>query len=245
MPKSRKNTQNIVILVGVALLTFVLGYFARDLTGTSTSFNFSGAAGAAASGQSCDTSSLLGSDPMGLTLGDPLNFRMGPGLDYSIVTTLEYCTSAKLMGRTGDEEWLLIGLPNNLEGWVHASYIMSNVDLTDLAVSTGFGGENTAPSGGGSGSPDFSVVIQYKQAAVFISGMPANGPVVATLGPSAGSSKSLAVASGYADANGNITLTFNMPDKWSDGTNLQSGTMSLIVSSGSIVLNGWIEYYVY
>ncbi|MEN8243094.1 MAG: SH3 domain-containing protein [Chloroflexota bacterium] len=244
MPTSRKKTQNIAILVGVAVLTFALGYLARDLIGTGGEFNFSGAAGMAASGQACDTSSMQSSDPTGITLGDPLNFRFGPGLDYSIVTALDYCTSAKLIGRNTDESWLLIQLPGNMEGWVYSEYVMSNVDLTDLKVATGFGGENTVPSGP-TGKPDFSAVIQYNQAAVFITGMPANGAVFATLGPSAGSAKSLQVASGYADAQGTITLIFPMPATWSDGSKVESGTMSLIISSGDVVLNGWITYYLY
>ena len=114
------------------MLTFVLGYVASDLIGSGSEFNFSGAAGMAASGQACDTSSMQGSEPTGITLGDPLNFRFGPGLDYSIVTALEFCTSAKLVGRTADESWLLIQLPGNMEGWVYSEYVMSNVDLTDL-----------------------------------------------------------------------------------------------------------------
>lgn len=245
MATSRKKTQNIIIIVSVALLTFVLGYFTRDMVGGgSTDVNFSGAAAMAASGQACDTSSMQTSDPIGITLGDPLNFRFGPGLDYAIVTTLDFCTSAKLTGRTANEDWLLIELPGNMEGWVYSEYVMSNIDLTDLKVSTGFGGENTVPSGA-TGKLDFSAVIQYNQAAVFITGMPANGPVNATLGPSAGSAKSLAVASGYADANGTITLIFPMPTAWADGSKVESGTMSLIISSGDVVLNGWITYYLY
>jgi hypothetical protein len=242
MLTSRKKYQNIAIIVGIAVLTFLLGYIARDLFGSTSYFNFSGAAGMAASGQACDTSSMQGSDPTGITLGDPLNFRIGPGLDYSIVTTLDYCTSAKLIGRTTDESWLLIQLPGNMEGWVFSEYVMSNIDLTDLKVTTGFGGENTVPSGT-TGKLDFSAVIQYNQAAVFVTGMPANGPVVATLGPSQGSAKSLQVASGYADSQGTITLIFPMPSTWADGSKVESGTMSLIISSGDIVLNGWITYY--
>ena len=244
MFNSRKKYQNIIILVGLALITFVLGYVARDLFGTASSLSFSGAAGAAASGQACDTSILSGTEPAGVVLADPLNFRIGPGLDYSIITVLDYCTPISLIGRTEDAAWLLVQLPGNLEGWVYSYYILSNVDLVDLDISTGYGGEDTVPSSG-TGKPDFSVVIQNNQAAVFVTGMPANGAVVATLGPTQGSPKSLAVASGYADANGSITLTFTMPSTWSDGSKLESGTMSLIVSSGDVVLNGWLTYYTY
>jgi hypothetical protein len=240
MFRSRKKYQNIIIILSVALVAFLLGYLSRNSFGAS-GFSLSGAAGAAAQQQICDSTPLNNPDPTGIVLADPLNFRIGPGLNYAIVTVLEYCTPVSLLGRTGDSAWLLVKLEGNLEGWVYSYYIFPNMDISDLEVATGYGGPNESPDS--SGKPGVSVVIQYNQAVAFVTGMPANEQLVAILAPSTGSGKSLTVASGWTDAQGNATLIFDMPATWADGSNVTSGSMTLTIFVDDVTLTGWITYY--
>ena len=240
MQKSFKKYQNVISIIGVALVAFFLGFFSGNSSGAS-GFNLSGAAGAAAR-EYCDTNPLSNTDPTGLVLADPLNFRIGPGIDYDIISVLEYCTPVSLLGRNDDSSWLLVRLEGNVEGWVYSYYILSNMDINDLDVVTGYGGPNQPAS---PAKRDVTVVIQYGQAAAFVTGVPANEQIVAILAPSQGSGKGLTVASGWTDSQGNATLVFQMPATWADGSTVKSGSMTLTIIVGDVTLTAWLTYYTY
>ena len=233
------------LVIVIILLAFLLGLFGRDLLSVSGG-GLSGAAGALANQVACDTSSLSGKDPSGIVLADPLNLRTGPGLNYQVITMLDICTPVSLLGRTSDYTWIEVNLPGNIGGWVFAGYksfpyIQTNVNISDLKVSTGFGGPVAdAPVIGKAG---VSVIIQGNQAVAFASGMPANTLISAMLNPSIGSGMGLAVASGKTDAQGNITLTFSMPTTWSDGSAILSGAMTLTLTGKGETAIAYITYY--
>lgn len=241
MFSSRKKIQNIVILVGVAFVAFVLGLLSGGLLDTSDAV-LVGTAGLMDEDQACDTSVLNSSDPLGIVLADPLNFRIGPGLYYEITTTLGFCTSVSLEGRNADASWLLVKLEDsNLEGWVYSYYIQGNLDFDDLELKTGYGGPNTS---GSTGEKSINVVIQYGNAAAFVTGMPANTETYAVLNPNSGyGPKSLAVASGYSDGDGNVTITFTMPTNWANGTKIESGKMTLTVTTGDVTQTAYLTFY--
>ena len=236
-----KKHQNIVVITGIAIIAFLLGMISGNLLDISGA-NFSGGAGLAESPGNCDTTRIRGQEPTGVVLADPLNFRLGPGLEHNIISVLDFCTTVSLVGRSSDSTWLQVQAPGNLEGWVFSSYIQANVNLDDLEVTTGFGGPETTTAGG-SDFPQVSVVIQLDQAVALVSGMPANTDTVAVLKPLSGSGKNITVATGKTDANGNITLSFEMPAKWADGTKLESGSMKLDITAGGDTLTAWLTYY--
>lgn len=240
MLKFLNKYQNTLFVIFVALVAFLIGSLRVTLFGSGLS-GLSGAAGAMANEAACDTSILSGADPAGIVLADPLNMRVGPGLGNHVVTLLDFCTPVSLVGRNSDATWLQVQLPGNVDGWVFAYYIQANVNLNSLEDTTGFGGEYTAPSSGGQAY--VSVIIQTNYAAAFVTGMPANEQVSAILSPTEGAGKSVVVSGGWTDADGNITLTFIMPEFWADGSPLKSGTMHLTILSDSTTLNSWITYY--
>jgi hypothetical protein len=237
---SPKKNLNLFILIGVAVVAFLIGFYGKSLFSGAGS-GLSGAAGALSDQGICDTSVLLNEDPTGIVLADPLNLRVGPGLGYDVITMLDICTPVNLVGRSGDYAWLEVALPGNVGGWVFSGYIQANVSLGDLEDTTGFGGPSSdiSPSSG----MNVSVVIQVDQAAAFVNGMPADEDITAVLSPSDNSANGVVVASGHTDAQGNVTLTFTMPSNWADGSALKSGTMTLTLTAGGETLTAWITYY--
>jgi len=239
-----KKNMNIFLFIGIILAAFFLGLFGNSLF-SETGGSLSAAAGALANQVACNTSSLSSANPRGIILADPLNLRTGPGLGYGVITTLEICTQVNLDGRNSDASWIQVSLPGNVGGWVFAGYeafpyLQANVKLSDLKVTTASGGP--LPSNPSS-SANVSVIIQNNYVAAFVVGMPANTLVSATLSPSSGSGKSLAVTSGNTDAGGNVTLTFPMPTKWADDSAITSGTMTLTLSGGGKSMTAYITYY--
>jgi len=246
MLKTLKKNNRTILFIAIVLIAFILGLFGNSLL-TETSGSLSGAAGALADQAACNLSSLSSTNPRGVVLADPLNLRTGPGLNYAVIATLDICTLVNLDGRNSDSTWIQVGLPGNLGGWVFTGYkdfpyLKTNVALSTLDITTAAGGPLT--SSPNTGSSNVSVIIQGNYAAAFISGMPANTIINATLTSSDGS-KSLAVASGQSDSQGNLTLTFPMPTKWADGTAVKSGTMTLTLTGGGKTLTATITYYTY
>jgi uncharacterized protein YraI len=239
-----KKNKNAFLIIGVALVAFLLGLFSQSLF-SETGGNLGGAAGAMSEQAACDTSVLSSSDPTGIVLADPLlNMRAGPGLNYRVLTMLEICTPVSLKGRSSNNAWLEIRLSEDVGGWVFAGYIQANVNISNLKVTQASGGPTTNTSSGSSGGQGYiSTVIQGNQATAYVTGMPANTQATATLSPSTGSGKSLAVASGQTNSGGNITLTFAMPSKWADGSAVKSGSMTLTVAGGGSTMTAWITYY--
>jgi len=246
MRTNLKKNNKTFLFIGIVLAAFLLGLFGNSLLAETTG-SLSGAAGALANQAACDISSLSSTNPTGIVLADPLNLRTGPGLNYAVIATLDICTPISLDGRNSDSTWIQVSLPGNLGGWIFTGYkdfpyIKANVAISTLDVTTAAGGPS--PSGANTGSGSVSVIIQGGQVAAFISGMPANTLVNATLTSSDGS-KNLAVASGKTDAGGNLTLTFPMPTKWADGTAVKSGTMTLTLTGGGTTMTATVTYYTY
>ena len=247
MLKALKKNNKTLLSIGIVLVAFLLGLFGNSLFAETTG-SLSGAAGALANQAACNISSLSSADPRGVVLADPLNLRTGPGLNYAVITTLDICTIVNLDGRSNDSTWIQVSLPGNLGGWIFTGYkdfpyIKANIALSTLDVTTASGGPLPS-AGANTGSGSVSVIIQGGQVAAFVSGMPANTIVSATLTSTDGS-KSLAVASGQSDAGGNITLTFPMPTKWADGTAVTSGTMTMTLTGGGTTMTATVTYYTY
>ncbi|MEK6221379.1 MAG: SH3 domain-containing protein [Chloroflexota bacterium] len=244
---SSLKKKNALLVVIVAVIAFLLGLSSTSLLSGGGS-GLGGAAGVLDElTLDCDLTPLSNEDPTGIVLADPLNFRIGPGLEFDIIRPLEICTPVIINGRTGDYAWLLVTLPGNQEGWVFSGYIKANVNYGDLDIATGFGGANTdESSGNSSSSQNVSVIIEGNQAAAFIYGMPANQAISATLSPIDGAGgKSVSVANGQLDSDGNTALTFSMPTTWADGSALESGTMTLTLVAGGETLTAFITYYIY
>ena len=238
------KNKNTLLIIGVALVAFLFGLTSQSLF-SETGAGLGGAAGAMAEQAACDTSALSGSAPTGIVLADPLlNMRAGPGLNYRVLTMLEICTPVSIEGRSNNNAWLQIRLPGDVGGWVFAGYIQTNVNIGDLKVTQAAGGPTTNTSTGSSGGQGYiSVSVEGNQGYAYITGMPADTKVVATLSPSTGSGKSLAVASGWTNSSGNIILTFPMPKTWADGSAVKSGNMTLTVTGGGSTMTAWITYY--
>lgn len=242
MLASLKKNETLFLVIGVALVAFLLGVFGKSLF-SGTGGSLSGAAGNIANLADCDTSSLSSKDPTGIVQADPLNLRAGPGLDYHVITMLAICQPVSLMGRSSDYAWLEVKLPGNVGGWVFSGYIQPNVSMGSLKVTTASGGPVTNPSPGGSGGKgSVSVIIQANQTAAFVKGMPANTVISATLSPSGAPAKGVAVSGGRTDSQGDVTLTFPLPTTWADGSAVTSGTMTLTLSGGGATLNAFLTY---
>ena len=66
---------------------------------------------------------------IGYVTTNQLNVRSGPGLNYRVVGSLHRGQAVRLLGRNWQTTWLKID-----QGWVSASYVRTNVRLTDLPV---------------------------------------------------------------------------------------------------------------
>ena len=74
-----------------------------------------------------------------------LNVRSGPGLSNSIVTYVAHGSVLNLMGyRDAAGTWVLIGLANGTQGWIHAGYVRTSVPVSSLAVWSGQGGNGNS-----------------------------------------------------------------------------------------------------
>jgi len=60
------------------------------------------------------------------------NIRYGPGADYPIVTKLLKDTEVVVVGYGLDATWIVINLPNDVQGWVSADLISMQSDITAL-----------------------------------------------------------------------------------------------------------------
>ncbi|MCP5094209.1 MAG: SH3 domain-containing protein, partial [Chloroflexi bacterium] len=63
-----------------------------------------------------------------------LNVRSGPGVTYSVLTVASYGQSVGLLGRNNNSSWAKVLLTNGTEGWVNASFLTPNVEISSLAV---------------------------------------------------------------------------------------------------------------
>ncbi len=65
-----------------------------------------------------------------------LNVRSGPGLQYGVVAVVVSGERVTLLGRNANSSWALIRTTSNVEGWVNASLLASNVPISSLPVVT-------------------------------------------------------------------------------------------------------------
>ncbi len=238
------KSSSIIILIGAALIAFFLGFFGRNLIiGSVRNINDPG--GTMVDQTVCDTSSLLNKVPTGIVLAGPLNMRSGPGLNYDVISKLEICSQIRLTGRSSDNAWLEVKLPNNDKGWVFSPYVQANLNIIDLEVSKAFSDPDPENIPGGStNGRNISVIIEDNQAVAFVYGMPANTDIRAVLSPSNDSKNYREVALGRTDPEGKVTLIFSMPATWPDGSSLTSGTMTLAFTAGSETKTVLVTYYV-
>jgi len=245
MTTSQKtNTGSFIfILIGVALIAFFLGFFSRDLFPV-IDRNLNNPGGTLVDEVVCDTSGLLNKVPTGIVLAGPLNLRSGPGLNFDVISKLEICSQIRLTGRSSDNAWLEVELPNKDKGWVFSPYIQANINIIDLEVSKAFSDPASEKFPGGSNNGrNISVIIEDNQAVAFVYGMPANQDIRAVLSPSNDDENSREVALGRTDAEGNVILVFSMPATWPDGSRLTSGTMTLALTAGSETKTVLLTYY--
>ena len=65
---------------------------------------------------------------------DYLRVRESPGTSSAIVTQLPANTPLTIIGRTADNAWVQVVLPDGVTGWVAASYLVINIDLNTVGV---------------------------------------------------------------------------------------------------------------
>ena len=80
--------------------------------------------------QATNTPSL----PDATVANSTINVRQNPGTGAAIVTSLTRGTQLGVVGRYPDNSWLQVRLPDNRLGWVYASLLTVNVDLTQVPV---------------------------------------------------------------------------------------------------------------
>jgi hypothetical protein len=237
------KVSSIIAIIGLPLIAIFLGFFGKGPI-IEIVKNSNDPSETIREQIVCDTSSLLNEVPSGIVLAGPLNLRTGPGLNFDVTSKLEICTQIKLTGRSIDNTWLEVKLPNKEKGWVFSPYIQANINIIDLEVKTTISEPNdNNPSSGSNNGRNASVIIEGNRAVAFVNGMPANKEITAVLSPSNNSNNSLVVAVDKTDEKGNVTLTFSMPTTWPDGITLTSGTMTLAFSAGSETQTILLTYY--
>lgn len=65
-----------------------------------------------------------------------LNVRSGPGLNFSVNTRATRNNVVSLIGRNADGTWVQVRLTNGAQGWVSNAYIVANVAISTLAVTS-------------------------------------------------------------------------------------------------------------
>lgn len=65
-----------------------------------------------------------------------LNIRSGPGISYGIIATITQGDTVTLLGRNADASWLEVRLTNNQQGWARSRYIVPNVPIGNLPITS-------------------------------------------------------------------------------------------------------------
>ena len=89
----------------------------------------------------------------GVYLLGPVSLRSGPAMDVAIVTRLAQTDEIRVLGRSDDGDWLVIGARNrpDVTGWVPSESV-TGVDVPSLPVIAAPG--STLPEPGGTLTPD-------------------------------------------------------------------------------------------
>ena len=64
----------------------------------------------------------------------PANVRKGPGTVYGVLTNYLAGTELTAIGRNQDGTWLVVSLPDNLNGWIATSLVETKMDIMTLPV---------------------------------------------------------------------------------------------------------------
>jgi len=169
------------------------------------------------------------SDVNSFALVDKLNLRAGPGLSYQIIRELAQGQVFSVLGRNLYSDWLVVLLPDGTGGWVYSPFIYTNADITSLPISEAYGG----PSGSEAGQPaslPLLVTIRDNQAEVNVAGFPSHKVIIVSLG-TPGNHSDITLGKGKTDNNGNTNLSFQMPNKWSNGELVTEQDLILTVST--------------
>ncbi|MQC17658.1 MAG: SH3 domain-containing protein [Chloroflexi bacterium] len=94
----------------------------------------------------------------GVSLTGPVALRSGPADDFAIVTRLAATDEIRILGRSQDGNWLVIGARNrpDVTGWVHAESVRG-IDVASLPVMAAPG--STLPVADGTLTPDLPDLI--------------------------------------------------------------------------------------
>lgn len=65
-----------------------------------------------------------------------LNIRSGPGISYGIIATITQGDTVTLVGRNADAGWLEVRLTNNQQGWARSRYIVPNIPIGNLPITS-------------------------------------------------------------------------------------------------------------
>jgi uncharacterized protein YraI len=74
-----------------------------------------------------------------------LNIRSGPAATFTVVTSVQRGAIMNLIGRNADASWVQVRLSSGLQGWVNSRYIIANVNLSTLPITSG-GNPNPSPN---------------------------------------------------------------------------------------------------
>lgn len=66
-----------------------------------------------------------------------LNVRQGPGTNFAVITFVSRGNVVQLLGRTADNLWLLVKIPDGRQGWLSAAYVITNVPIGNLPITSG------------------------------------------------------------------------------------------------------------
>jgi N-acetylmuramoyl-L-alanine amidase len=80
------------------------------------------------------TPAVVTNVPVGIVSATALNVRSGPGQFFSKIGRLVSGQSISLVGRNGDNSWLLAQLQDGSTGWVDGRYIVTSYPLGNLPV---------------------------------------------------------------------------------------------------------------
>ncbi len=64
------------------------------------------------------------------------NLRTGPGGEFAIIRKIEFGEQVEVIGRTRDQEWLLVRTNDGLEGWVAADFMSADQPVELVFVAT-------------------------------------------------------------------------------------------------------------
>ena len=66
--------------------------------------------------------------------GDPLNVRSGPSHDYAMIGSLPDGEVLEILGRMAADDWFLVRLAGNGEGWVDGQWVTPEVPLESIPI---------------------------------------------------------------------------------------------------------------